>query len=165
MWPIFEFTHDLFKSDAVDFLDGTPRLQAEGAGHVPNAMVGSQVGDDDKINGCKLVESMLLNLHDHIDYVPLRIHQLQDIIVIATDHINKARPQPFLLTNLENLINTILLNASAALYFADCDSCACFLTAGSCDQHREQDCPCARQQAYLYENERYVYRRHSHMLS
>jgi hypothetical protein len=22
MWPIFEFTHDLFKSDAVDFLDG-----------------------------------------------------------------------------------------------------------------------------------------------
>jgi len=24
MWPVFELTYDLFKSDAVDFLDGVP---------------------------------------------------------------------------------------------------------------------------------------------
>jgi hypothetical protein len=144
-------------------------------------MASSQVGDDDKINRRKLAESMLLDLHDHIDYVPLCIHvyHLQRLpsrriclcsnckISLRSSQTTstKARPQPFLLANLEVLINTVLLNASAALHFMDRGSCACFLTAGSRDQHREQDCPCARQQAYLYANERYAYRRHSHTLS
>ncbi|OJA17036.1 hypothetical protein AZE42_03573 [Rhizopogon vesiculosus] len=98
MWPIFELTYNIFKSGAVDFLNdmlpltgqprvvwyrcaqGTPRLQASGTGGVPNATPSSQVGDDDKTNGCKLAESMLPNLRDHIDDQP------EHIIAIARPH-------------------------------------------------------------------------------
>ncbi|KAG2084388.1 armadillo-type protein [Suillus cothurnatus] len=68
MWPVFELTYDLFKSDAVDFLD-----------------------DD----------------------------QLQDIITIAADHIDKGETASFRLANLEILVNAVLYNASAALHFME----------------------------------------------
>jgi len=77
------------------------------------ALTSPQLGDNDKINGCKLAESMLLNLHGHID------DQLQDIIAIAADHMDKGETASFRLANLEILINAVLYNASAALHFME----------------------------------------------
>ncbi|OAX32165.1 hypothetical protein K503DRAFT_845204 [Rhizopogon vinicolor AM-OR11-026] len=91
-----------------------------------------KVGDDDEVNGCKFAESMLPNLRDHID------DQLQHIIAIAADHIDKGETSTFLLANLEIVIDAVLVNASAAVHFIDLGSHACSLTAGSRDQHREK---------------------------
>jgi hypothetical protein len=131
MWPVFELTYDLFKSDAVDFLDemlpsldnfvsyGTEVLKARPDYRLKvldmyrTAMTSPQLGDNDKINGCKLAESMLLNLHGHVD------DQLQDIITIAADHIDKGETASFRLANLEILVNAVLYNASAALHFME----------------------------------------------
>jgi hypothetical protein len=124
-------TYDLFKSDAVDFLDemlpsldnfvsyGTEVLKARPDYRLKvldmyrTAMTSPQLGDNDKINGCKLAESMLLNLHGHVD------DQLQDIITIAADHIDKGETASFRLANLEILVNAVLYNASAALHFME----------------------------------------------
>lgn len=131
MWPVFELTYDLFKSDAVDFLDemlpsldnfvsyGTdvlkarPDYRSKVLDMYRTAMTSPQLGDNDKINGCKLAESMLLNLHGHVD------DQLQDIITIAADHIDEGETGSFRLANLEILVNTVLYNASAALHFME----------------------------------------------
>jgi len=96
------------------------------------AMMSPQLGDNNKINGCKLAESMLLNLHGHVDNVSLCVHdshlrlfliillqQLQDIITITTDHIDKGETASFHLANLEILVNAVLYNASAALHFME----------------------------------------------
>ncbi|KAG1889690.1 armadillo-type protein [Suillus fuscotomentosus] len=131
MWPVFELTYDLFKSDAVDFLDemlpsldnfvsyGTdvlkarPDYRSKVLDMYRTAMTSPQLGDNDKINGCKLAESMLLNLHGHVD------DQLQDIVTIAADHIDEGETASFRLANLEILVNTVLYNASAALHFME----------------------------------------------
>ncbi|KAG2125248.1 armadillo-type protein [Suillus cothurnatus] len=131
MWPVFELTYDLFKSDAVDFLDemlpsldnfvsyGTevlkarPDYRSKVLDMYCTAMTSPQLGDNDKINGCKLAESMLLNLHGHVD------NQLQDIITIATDHIDKGETASFRLANLEILVNAVFYNASAVLHFME----------------------------------------------
>ncbi|KAG1727174.1 armadillo-type protein [Suillus paluster] len=131
MWPVFELTYDVFKSDAVDFLDeippslnnfvsyGTEVLKARPDYRQKvldiyrTAMTSPQLGDNDKINGCKLAESMLLNLHGHFDDL------MQDIIAIAADHIDKGETASFQLANLEALINAVLYNASAALHFME----------------------------------------------
>ncbi|OAX35118.1 hypothetical protein K503DRAFT_803069 [Rhizopogon vinicolor AM-OR11-026] len=137
-------------SDAVDFLDEILPSLDNFASHGTDVLkarldyrqkvLGVYPRNSDNINGCNLAESMLLNLHDHIDY------QLQDIIAIAADHIDKDETSTLLLANLEILIIAVL-NASAALHFMDSSSRACSLTAGSRDQRREQARPCARQQA------------------
>ncbi|KAG1732292.1 armadillo-type protein [Suillus lakei] len=131
MWPVFELTYDLFKSDAVDFLDemlpsldnfvsyGTdvlkarPDYRSKVLDMYRTAMTSPQLGDNDKINGCKLAESMLLNLHGHVD------DQLQDIIGIAADYIDKGETASFRLANLEILVNAVLYNATAALHFME----------------------------------------------
>ncbi|KAG0693928.1 hypothetical protein DFH29DRAFT_1037552, partial [Suillus ampliporus] len=84
MWPVFELTYDLFKSDAVDFLDemlppwttscrmvlmlkARPDYRQKVLDMYRTALTSPQLGDNDKINGCKLAESMLLNMHGHVD--------------------------------------------------------------------------------------------------
>jgi hypothetical protein len=47
------------------------------------------------------------------------VQQLQDIIAIAADHIDKGETSSFRLANLEILINAVLYNASAALHFME----------------------------------------------
>jgi importin-7 len=106
MWPVFELTYKLFKSDAIDFLDGMrveeqsymnkayiiiisemlPALDnfvSYGADMFKarsdyrdmmvdiytTAMNSEQLGENDRVNGCKLAESMMLNLRDHVDDV------------------------------------------------------------------------------------------------
>ncbi|OJA08046.1 hypothetical protein AZE42_06686 [Rhizopogon vesiculosus] len=104
-------------------LKAQPRLQAESAGHVPHCSDKPAVEDNDKINGCKLAESMFLNLHGHID------DQLQYIIAIAADHIDKGETSSRLV-NLEILINAVLINASAALHFIELEMEAVLIPGG-----------------------------------
>ncbi|KAH7924546.1 ARM repeat-containing protein [Leucogyrophana mollusca] len=127
MWPIFELTYDLFKSDAVDFLDemlpsldnfvsyGTdvfkarPDYRQKAMDIYRTSMTSPHLGDSDRINGCKLAESILLNLRGHVD------DHLQDIVTISLDHLDKGNTSSFRLANLEILINAVLYNPSAAL--------------------------------------------------
>jgi importin-7 len=101
MWPVFELTYKLFKSDAVDFLDGKlfdsqifsvteyvlemlPSLDnfvsfgsdvfkarpdyRQMALDIYTTSVNSEhLGENDAVNGCKLAESLLLNLRGHFD--------------------------------------------------------------------------------------------------
>lgn len=105
MWPVFELTYKLFKSDAVDFLEGDSLLYRKyflltlceilemlpaldnflsyGSDVIisnpeykrmlldiyTTSITNDQLGDNDRINGCNLAESMLLNLRGHIDDV------------------------------------------------------------------------------------------------
>jgi hypothetical protein len=118
---------DNFVSYGTDVLKVRPDYRQKVLDMYRTALTSPQLGDNDKINGCKLAESMLLNLHGHIDDVCLHIHvlylqlplitlvqQLQDIIAIAADHIDKGETSAFRLANLETLIN-----ASAALHFIE----------------------------------------------
>jgi hypothetical protein len=42
------------------------------------AMESDQLGENDRVNGCKLAESMMLNLRDHIDDVRARVVCISD---------------------------------------------------------------------------------------
>jgi hypothetical protein len=109
MWPVFEQTYKLFKSDAVDFLEGLTyfllRLNVlllvitEMLPSLDNfvsygtdvfrtrkdyrdmaidiytsSMSNSHLGENDRVNGCKLAESILLNLRGHVDDVRPLVH-------------------------------------------------------------------------------------------
>jgi hypothetical protein len=83
MWPVFELTYKIFKSDAVDFLDemlpsldnfvsyGTDVFKARADYRqmaldiYTTSITSDQLGETDRVNGCKLAESILLNLRGH----------------------------------------------------------------------------------------------------
>ncbi|KAF9465308.1 armadillo-type protein [Collybia nuda] len=131
MWPIFEQTYKLFKSDAVDFLEEMlPSLDnfvSYGSDVIKNrpdykqmlldiyttSITNNQLGENDRVNGCKLAESILLNLRGHVD------DALQTIIITALNHIDKAETASLRLANLEVLINAVLYNPTAALHFIE----------------------------------------------
>lgn len=150
MWPIFELTYKLFKSDAVDFLDGafamlySRQLQCLMLGHTEmlpsldnfvsfgvdvfkqrpdyrqmvldiyqTSITSDHLGENDAVNGCKLAESMLLNLRGGID------DALQPIIATALPVMDKAETNALRLANLNVLVNAILYNPAAALHILD----------------------------------------------
>ncbi|KIJ64587.1 hypothetical protein HYDPIDRAFT_154272 [Hydnomerulius pinastri MD-312] len=131
MWPVFEATYELFKSDAVDFLDemlpsldnfvsygsevfkARPDYRQKVLDIYQTSLTSPQLGDSDKINGCKLAESLLLNLAGHVD------DHLQDIIKTAMDHIDAGNTYAFKLANLEVLINAVFYNSTAALHLME----------------------------------------------
>ena len=103
MWPVFELTYELFRTDAIDFLDGNysllcsieQKLTSVVIEMLPSldnfvsygtdvfraradyrqktldiyttALSSENLGENDRVNGCKLAESLLLNLRGHID--------------------------------------------------------------------------------------------------
>lgn len=105
MWPIYELTYKLFKSDAVDFLEGRwyflghhrhvvkvfiaemlpcldnfisygkdvfiqrPDYRAMAVDIYTTSMSSEHLGENDRVNGSKIAESLLLNLRGHIDDV------------------------------------------------------------------------------------------------
>lgn len=105
MWPIFELTYKLFKSEAEDFLEGalkgfqylellvnvfspemlpaidnfisfgkdrfiqSPEYRAMAVDIYKTAMTSSHLGEADHVNGCKVAESLLLNLRGCLDDV------------------------------------------------------------------------------------------------
>ncbi|KAH9028652.1 ARM repeat-containing protein [Lactarius hengduanensis] len=127
MWPVFELTYELFRTDAIDFLDemlpsldnfvsyGTDIFRSradyrqKALDIYTTALSSDHLGDNDRVNGCKLAESLLLNLRGHID------DKLELIVATAFGHIDKAETKAFELANLEVLINTVLYNPGAAL--------------------------------------------------
>ncbi|KAJ7490549.1 armadillo-type protein [Mycena latifolia] len=131
LWPVFELTYELFKSDAVDFLEemlpsldnfvsygsdvikGRPEYQRMLLDIYTTAMNSAQLGENDRVNGCKLAESILLNLRGSVD------DALQPIIVTALTQLDKAETAALRLANLEVLINAVLYNPAAALHFME----------------------------------------------
>ncbi|KAL0564749.1 Nonsense-mediated mRNA decay protein 5 [Marasmius crinis-equi] len=66
-------------------------------------------GENDGVNGCKLAESILLNLRGYVD------DTLQIFIATALDHLELAETAGLKLALLNVLINAVLYNPSAAL--------------------------------------------------
>lgn len=90
------------------------------------AMTNDQLGENDRVNGSKLAESMLLNLRGSLDdvrssFLPLHHHSLTQkqalpfIIPIAFRTLESAQSTSLKLVNLEVLINTILYNPTLSL--------------------------------------------------
>ncbi|KAI6044921.1 armadillo-type protein [Pisolithus marmoratus] len=131
MWPIFELIYELFKSDAVDFLDemlpsldnflsygadvfkGRPDYRAKVFDIYQTAMNSQHLGVNDKINASKLAESILLNLQGHVDDL------LQGIVRIAFDNLDGGTGYSSKLANMEVLINTVYYNPAAALHLLE----------------------------------------------
>ncbi|KAI0337442.1 ARM repeat-containing protein [Trametopsis cervina] len=131
MWPIYELTYKLFKSDAVDFLDEMlPSLDnfVSFGGDVfksrqdyrqmaldiyTTAITSEHLGENDAVNGCKLAESLLLNLRGFFD------EGLQPIINTALTILDSAETRSLRLANLEVLINSLLYNPAAALHIME----------------------------------------------
>jgi hypothetical protein len=129
MWPVLELTYTLFKSDAVDFLDemlpaldnfisfGTDVFRARADYRqmmldvYRTALTSTQLGEADRINGCKIAESLLLNLRGHVDDI------LPALISTALDSVNAddAQTGALRLATLEVLVNAVLYNAAPAL--------------------------------------------------
>ncbi|GAW02680.1 nonsense-mediated mrna decay protein [Lentinula edodes] len=127
MWPVFELTYKLFKNDAVDFLEEMlPSLDnfiSYGAETIKQrtdykqmlldiyttSITSDHLGENDRVNGCKLAESMLLNLRGHIDDF------LQPIIATTFKGLEGAETSSLKLALLEVAINCVLYNPSAAL--------------------------------------------------
>ncbi|KAF8074028.1 armadillo-type protein [Lyophyllum atratum] len=132
MWPIFEETYKLFKSDAVDFLEemlpsldnivsyGSEIIKARPdykqmlVDIYTTSITNPQLGENDRVNGSKLAESILLNLRGSVD------DSLQIIIATALEQLEiKSSTSSLRLANLEVLINTVLYNPSAALHLME----------------------------------------------
>ncbi|KAI0657254.1 ARM repeat-containing protein [Cubamyces menziesii] len=131
MWPVFELTYKLFKADAVDFLDemlpsldnfvsfGTEMFKARADYRqmvldiYQTAISSEHLGENDAVNGCKLAESMLLNLRGCID------DALQPIVNTALSVVDKAQTNALRLANLNVLVNAILYNPAATLHIME----------------------------------------------
>ncbi|KAF5348588.1 hypothetical protein D9756_009610 [Leucocoprinus leucothites] len=131
MWPVFESTYELFKSEAIDFLDemlpslvnfvsfGSDVIKARAdykqmlLDIYIMAMTNDQLGEIDRINGSKLAESMLLNLRGSLD------DSLQDIIAIALNTMKTAQGSALKLANLKVLVNTVLYSPALSLHIME----------------------------------------------
>ncbi|KAI0079480.1 ARM repeat-containing protein [Panus rudis PR-1116 ss-1] len=131
MWPIFELTYKLFMSEAVDFLDemlpsldnfvsyGTDVFRARPDYRkmildiYTTSVTSDNLGENDAVNGCKLIESMLLNLRGHID------DALETIITTAWRIQGSAQTSALKLANLDVLVNCVLYNPAAALHIIE----------------------------------------------
>lgn len=120
MWPVLELTYNLFKTDAVDFLDemlpaldnfisfGSDAFKARADyRHMmldiyQTSLQSEQLGENDRINGCKIAESLLLNLRGHVDDI------LAPIVNSTAENIDKAQTGALRLHMLEVLINAVL---------------------------------------------------------
>ncbi|KIK08065.1 hypothetical protein K443DRAFT_672947 [Laccaria amethystina LaAM-08-1] len=131
MWPVFEITYKLFKSDAVDFLEemlpsldnfvsfGSEVIKARPdyrqmlVDIYTTSITAEQLGENDRVNGSQLAESILLNLRGSVD------DYLQIIINTALGLADKAQTGSLRLANLEVLINAVLYNPTAALHLME----------------------------------------------
>ena len=68
------------------------------------------LGENDAVNGCKLAESMLLNLRGMVD------DALQPIIATALPVVEKAETNALKLETLNVVVNAVLYNPAATLH-------------------------------------------------
>lgn len=125
---------DNFVSYGADVFKTRPDYRQKVLDIYETAMTHDNLGDSDRINGCKLVESVLLNLTGHIDDVRMRSSchptqltdvalfprkHIQNIIKVAIDHIDGGHTYSFKLANLIVLINTVYYNPTASLHLME----------------------------------------------
>ncbi|KAK9857688.1 Armadillo-like helical [Penicillium brevicompactum] len=129
MWQAFELIHKTFKAGAELYLeDMLPALDnyvAYGSDMLVqnpaylNAMVGmvqdifadDKVGGVDRICGCKLAETLMLNLRGHIDqYIPMFIEMAMRVI-----DAGNVPTKSYRIHLMEMVINAIYYNASLSL--------------------------------------------------
>ncbi|KAL5482877.1 NMD5 [Sanghuangporus weigelae] len=132
MWTVFELTYKLFKTDAIDFLEEMlPSLDnfiSYGSDVIKQrpdykfmildiyttAMKSDHLGEADRVNACKLIESFLLNLRGTVD------DALPTVIELSLEQMDNAGATRALrVANLESLINVILYNPAAALHIME----------------------------------------------
>jgi hypothetical protein len=123
---------DNFVSYGTDIFRARPDYRQKALDIYITALSSDHLGENDRVNGCKLAESLLLNLRGHIDDVSLLsvpisylshdhvpTQQLQHIITTAFGHLDKTETKAFELANIEVLINAVLYNPGAALALMD----------------------------------------------
>ncbi|KAJ5171439.1 Armadillo-like helical [Penicillium coprophilum] len=129
MWQAFELIHKTFKAGAELYLeDMLPALDnyvAYGSDMLVqnpaylDAMVGmvqdifsdDKVGGVDRICGCKLAETLMLNLRGHIDqYIPMFIEMAMRVIDAGEAHTKSYR-----IHLMEMVINAIYYNSALSL--------------------------------------------------
>ncbi|KAF8510510.1 ARM repeat-containing protein [Hysterangium stoloniferum] len=128
MWPIFEISYKLFKSDAIDFLEEMlpsldnyisfgkdvfiqrPDYRAMAVDVYTTAMTSEHLGENDRVSGSKIAEALLLNLRGHLD------DALPGIISTALKCMQGGPVTRYLrIANLNVLVNGVLYNPAATL--------------------------------------------------
>jgi len=131
MWPVFELTYRLFKHEAVDFLEemlpsldnflsyGSDMIKSRAdykqmlVDIYTTSITNEQLGENDRVNGSKLAESILLNLRGAMDDF------LQPIVATALNLLDKTETPSLRLANLEVLVNAVVYNPRAALHLME----------------------------------------------
>ncbi|OQE27929.1 hypothetical protein PENFLA_c005G07235 [Penicillium flavigenum] len=129
MWQAFELIHKTFKAGAELYLEdmlpaldnyvayGTDMLVQNPAyldamvGMVQDIFSDEKVGGVDRICGCKLAETLMLNLRGHIDqYIPMFIEMAMQVI-----DAGEARTKSYRIHLMEMVINAIYYNSALSL--------------------------------------------------
>ncbi|KAF3029434.1 hypothetical protein E8E15_010097 [Penicillium rubens] len=129
MWQAFELIHKTFKAGAELYLEdmlpaldnyvayGTDMLVQNPAyldamvGMVQDIFSDEKVGGVDRICGCKLAETLMLNLRGHIDqYIPMFIEMAMRVI-----DAGEARTKSYRIHLMEMVINAIYYNSALSL--------------------------------------------------
>ncbi|KAJ5320159.1 hypothetical protein N7508_000442 [Penicillium antarcticum] len=129
MWQAFELIHKTFKAGAELYLEdmlpaldnyvayGSEMLVQNPAylnavvGMVQDIFADEKVGGVDRICGCKLAETLMLNLRGHIDqYIPLFIEMAMRVI-----DAGEARTKSYRIHLMEMVINAIYYNSALSL--------------------------------------------------
>jgi hypothetical protein len=129
MWQAFELIHKTFKAGAElyledmlpaldnyvsygsDMLVQNPAYLAAVVGMVEDIFRDDKVGGVDRICGCKLAETLMLNLRGHVDqYIPLFI-ELAMVVIDA----GEARTKSYRIHLMEMIINAIYYNPALSL--------------------------------------------------
>ncbi|KAJ5711431.1 hypothetical protein N7488_005587 [Penicillium malachiteum] len=129
MWQAFELIHKTFKAGAElyledmlpaldnyvaygsDMLVQNPAYLGAVVGMVEDIFRDEKVGGVDRICGCKLAETLMLNLRGHIDqYIPLFI-ELAMVVIDA----GEARTKSYRIHLMEMVINAIYYNPVLSL--------------------------------------------------
>lgn len=129
MWQAFELIHKTFKAGAElyledmlpaldnyvsygsDMLVQNPVYLAAIVGMVEDIFRDDKVGGVDRICGCKLAETLMLNLRGHIDqYIPLFIE-----LAMAVIDAGEARTKSYRIHLMEMIINAIYYNPALSL--------------------------------------------------
>ncbi|KAJ5473886.1 hypothetical protein N7475_003452 [Penicillium sp. IBT 31633x] len=129
MWQAFELIHKTFKAGAELYLEdmlpaldnyvayGSDMLVQNPAyldamvGMVQDIFADEKVGGVDRICGCKLAETLMLNLRGHIDqYIPMFIEMAMRVI-----DAGEARTKSYRIHLMEMVINAIYYNSALSL--------------------------------------------------
>ncbi|KAJ5233055.1 hypothetical protein N7468_006011 [Penicillium chermesinum] len=131
MWQAFELIHKTFKAGAElyledmlpaldnfvtygsDMLAQNPAYLSAVVGMVEDIFRDDNVGGVDRICGCKLAETLMLNLRGHIDqYIPLFVELPMSVI-----NAEEARTKSYRIHLMEMVINAIYYNPVLTLQF------------------------------------------------